>query len=269
MILAAGRGERLRPLTDRIPKALIEVGGVPMLERVAQRLIEAGAQRLIINLCHGAEAIEGFVTERGGFGVEVVFSRESPEPFETGGGVLHAAPHFISDAPFLLHNVDILTDLDLAALYETHLAGGRSQVAGDQDRASEDQSHPVRQPIATLAVARRETSRPLLVDEAGVYGRANRTEGWEVVSRLPGTGAGEVGFAGVHALSPRIFECLRERGAFSITDSYMRLIAEGERIGVFDVTNAYWQDVGTAERLERARARIGDSEPGSTSTGPR
>ncbi len=254
MILAAGRGERLRPLTDRIPKALIEVGGVTMLERVAQRLIETGAQRLIINLCHGADAIEGFVTERGGFGVEVVFSRESPEPFETGGGVLHAAPHFTSNAPFLLHNVDILTDLDLTALYESHLTG--------------DRSHSARPPIATLAVARRETSRPLLVDEAGVYGRANRTEGWEVVSRLPGAGAGEVGFAGVHALSPRIFECLRERGAFSITDSYMRLIAEGERIGAFDVTDAYWQDVGTPERLERARARFDDAEPGSTRTTP-
>jgi NDP-sugar pyrophosphorylase family protein len=239
MILAAGRGERLRPLTDRIPKALIEVGGVPMLERVARRLIEAGAQRLIINLCHGARAIETFVTERSGFGVEVVFSRESPEPFETGGGVLHAASHFHADAPFLLHNVDILTDLDLVAFYEAHLAGDA---------------------IATLAVARRDTTRPLLVDETGVYGRANRTEGWEIVARLPHGAFDEVGFAGVHALSPRILGSLRERGSFSIMDSYMRLIAEGERIGAFDVTDAFWQDIGTPERLERARAALGDSE---------
>lgn len=255
MILAAGRGERLRPLTDRIPKALIEVGGVPMLERVARRLVDAGAQRLIINLCHGADTIEQFVTEHGGFGVEVVFSRESPEPLETGGGVLHAASHFKAEAPFLLHNVDILTDLDLAALYEAHLVGKGPGGAG--------------QTIATLAVARRYTSRPLLVDETGVYGRANRTEGWEIVARLPRGEAAEVGFAGVHVLSPRILGRLRERGSFSIVDSYMRLIAEGERIGAFDVTDAYWQDVGTPERLERARARIGDTEPGSTRTAPR
>ena len=253
MILAAGRGERLRPLTDRIPKALIEVGGVPMLERVARRLVDAGAQRLIINLCHGADTIEQFVTEHAGFGVEVVFSRESPEPLETGGGVLHAASYFKAEAPFLLHNVDILTDLDLAALYEAHLAGDRPEVPGDR-------IHPSGQPIATLAVARRGTSRPLLVDEAGVYGRANRTEGWEIVARLPRGGAAEVGFAGVHVLSPRILGRLRERGAFSIVDSYMRLLAEGERIGVFDVTDAYWQDVGTPERLERARATAEDSE---------
>lgn len=239
MILAAGRGERLRPLTDRTPKALIEVGGVPMLERVARRLIEAGAQKLIINLCHGAQAIETFVTQRGGFGVEVVFSRESPEPLETGGGVLHAAPHFTTDAPFLLHNVDILTNLNLRALYDAHLAGNA---------------------IATLAVARRDTSRPLLVDEIGVYGRANRTEGWEIVARLPRGRFGEVGFTGIHVLSPRMLDRLRERGAFSITDSYMRLIAEGERIGTYDATGAFWQDVGTPARLERARAVLGGSE---------
>lgn len=248
MILAAGRGERLRPLTDRIPKALIEVGGVPMLERVARRLIGAGAQRLIINLCHGAEAIERFVTERAGFGVEVVFSRESPEPYETGGGVLHAASHLTRDAPFLLHNVDILTDLDLGVLYEAHLEGERSP--------------SVRAPLATLAVASRDTTRPLLVDETGVYGRANRTEGWEIIARLPTGTFAEAGFAGIHVLSPRILARLRERGRFSIMDSYMRLIAEGERIGVFDVTDAFWQDIGTPERLERARAALHGSEEG-------
>ena len=235
MILAAGRGERLRPLTDRIPKPLIEVGGVPMLERVARGLIGAGAHRLIINVCHGAETIERFVTEQGGFGVEVVFSRESPEPLETGGGLQLAAPHFEAEAPFFLHNGDILTDLDLTELYAAHTA---------------EAAEP---PIATLAVARRETSRPLLVDDEGVYGRANRTEGWELIARHAGSGASEVGFTGVHVLSPTILYRLTERGAFSIVESYMRLISEGERVRTFDVTEAAWMDDGTPERLERAR----------------
>jgi len=245
MILAAGRGERLRPLTDRIPKPLIEVGGVPMLERVARGLVEAGAHRLIINVCHGAETIERFVTEHGGFGVEVVFSRESPEPLETGGGLLLAAPHFEADAPFFLHNGDILTDLDLLALYEAHTAVGLVLAGGAGARTEP--------PIATLAVARRETSRPLLVDDDGVCGRANRTEGWELIARHAGSGAAEVGFTGVHVLSPAILDRLTESGAFSIVESYMRLITEGERVCTFDVTDAAWLDVGTPERLERAQ----------------
>jgi NDP-sugar pyrophosphorylase family protein len=248
MILAAGRGERLRPLTDRIPKPLIEVGGVPMLERVARGLVEAGAHRLIINVCHGAETIERFVTEHGGFGVEVVFSRESPEPLETGGGLRQAAPHFEAEAPFFLHNGDILTDLDLTALYEAHTAG--------VDAGAGPGSLP---PIATLAVARRETSRPLLVDDEGVCGRANRTEGWELIARHAGSGAAEVGFTGVHVLSPAIFDRLTQSGAFSIVESYMRLITEGERVRTFDVTNAGWLDVGTPERLEHAQ-RLFDEE---------
>jgi NDP-sugar pyrophosphorylase family protein len=189
--------------------------------------------------------------------VEVVFSRESPEPLETGGGLLLAAPHFEAEAPFFLHNGDILTDLDLTALYEAHTAGeGPGGDVADADSAAADAGPPP--PIATLAVARRETSRPLLVDDEGVYGRANRTEGWELIARHPGAGAAEVGFTGIHVLSPAIFDGLEQRGAFSIVESYMRLISAGERVGTFDVTDATWMDMGTPERLERAQRLFGE-----------
>src|SRR5262245_31371443 len=116
MILAAGLGTRLAPLTDATPKALVEVGGVPMLERVARRLVEAGAPRLVVNVCPFADRIEAFVRARHGFGVECAISRESPAPLETGGGLLAAAPLLQDDGPVVLHNVDVLTDLSIRDL---------------------------------------------------------------------------------------------------------------------------------------------------------
>lgn len=243
MILAAGEGRRLRPITDETPKALVEVGGVPLLERVARRLVAAGAHRIIVNAHHRAERIEAFLE---GFdpGVPVLLSREdevAEAPLETGGGLAHAAPLFEADAPFFLHNADIVTDLDLADVYRAHLEG-----------AARDGR------LGTLVVTRRRTTRPLLIDDTGVYGRANRAEGWELVARHPEPDATtrEVGFAGIHVLTPRIFGRFREKGAFSLTDSYMRLVAAGERLAVYDATGSTWHDVGTPERLEAARRAL-------------
>src|SRR5690606_7678227 len=115
---------RLGELTRDVPKALVEVGGVPALEHVARRLIAAGADRLIINVHHHADRIIEFVESRDGFGVSVEFSREDERPLETGGGLLHAAPLFRRDAPFLLHNVDVLTGADLGALYAAQVESG-------------------------------------------------------------------------------------------------------------------------------------------------
>ena len=238
MILAAGEGTRLRPLTDHLPKALVEVLGVPMLERVARRLVAAGADRLVVNVHHHAEQVEAFLERKSGFGVEVRVSRERGErPLETGGGLRAAAPHFRRDAPFFLHNVDVITDLDLGALYRAHL---------ETD------------PLATLATSRRPTSRPLLFDEQGLLGWEDRRPGREAGERVR-EGAGEVrelAFAGVHVLSPRILDLLGEEGRFSIVPAYLRLAAEGERIVPFDVSGALWLEVGTPERLEAARRAL-------------
>lgn len=238
MILAAGLGTRLRPLTEHTPKALVEVAGVPMLERVARRLVAAGAHRLIVNVHHLGEQVEAFVAERDGFGVEVAVSREEgPEPLETGGGLMAAESLFRTDAPFLLHNVDVVTDLDLAALYGAH----------DPTDA-----------LATLAVNDRETSRPLLFDDEGLYGKADRRPGRESreTVRDPVGETTEIGFAGVHVLSPRIFDLVGERGKFSIMEPYLRLAGEGHRIRPWDASDALWMEVGTPERLEEARRVI-------------
>ncbi len=242
LILAAGEGRRLRPLTDRLPKALVEVGGVPLVERVARRLVEAGADRLIINAHHRAHDLERFVADRAGFGVECVVLREdriSDRPLDTGGAVLHARDLLLGDAPFWIHNADIVSDVDLKAVYETHRA------AEALDRR-----------LATLVVSGRPTSRPLLVDEEGMCGRANRAEGWEVVARHPRGTVREVGFAGIHVVSPRLLGALTEHGAFSIVDAYVRLIGRGATVGIYDASGGVWHDVGTPERLEQARAAV-------------
>ncbi len=234
LILAAGLGTRLRPLTDHTPKALIPVGGVPMIERVARRLIEAGADRLIVNTAYLAEQVEAYVAERDGFGVEAVFSREDPGPLETGGALLAARGLFRGDRPFFVHNADILTDLPLAALLDAHRA------AGD--------------PLAVLAVAERETDRRLLFDQRGLLGRIDGGKGVDLRVRDPEGTVRSLPFAGVHVVSPRIFDLITERGAFSILEPYLRLAAAGERILPHAVDGSRWIDIGRPEQLEAARA---------------
>lgn len=233
MILAAGLGTRLRPLTDHTPKALLDVGGMPILERVARRLIAAGADRLIINTAHLAERIEAFVRARGGFGVEAVFSREDPGPLETGGALLAARAHFRGDAPFFLHNADILSGIPLGQMYATH------EAAGD--------------PLATLAVLDRPTTRRLLFDDAGLLGRMDEGKGLDLRVRAPVGEVQALPFAGIHVVSPRIFGLLTERGAFSILDPYLRLAGAGERILPYRVDGHGWIDIGRPEQLEQAR----------------
>lgn len=235
MILAAGLGTRLRPLTDQTPKALIPVAGVPMLERVARRLVGAGVDRLVVNVHHHADKVEAFILDRGSFGVEVRISREEGKwPLETGGGLKAAAGHLRGDAPFFLHNVDVVSDLDLQALYGAHV---RSDA------------------LAILAVSDRATSRPLLFDRAGLLGREDKRLGREAVERIrvPVGPVREVAFTGVHVLSPRLPSLLRERGRFSIVPAYLRLAREGHAIEAHDVSSACWMEMGTPERLEGAR----------------
>ena len=244
MIFAAGRGRRLRPLTDATPKALVDFGGVPLLERVAGNLVAAGAHRLIVNAHYLAGQVAAWA-EASSLGVPVFVSREdeeSPAPLDTSGGLFHARSLFEAREPFLLHNCDVVTEVDLAALYRAHLEG----------EARDGR-------LATLAIAERETSRPLLVDGRGAYGRANRSEGWEVIAREPSSAheAREVGFCGIHVISPRVFERYAEGGVFSIMDSYMDWIGDGEHVGAFDATGAAWYDIGTPERLDAARRAFG------------
>jgi N-acetyl-alpha-D-muramate 1-phosphate uridylyltransferase len=260
MILAAGLGTRLRPLTDTTPKALVQVGGVTMLERVARRLIAAGVDRLIVNVHHHADRIEAFVEANTGFGVDALISREADAPLETGGGLLHAAPLIRRDEPFFLHNVDVITDIPLNGLYAAHLdaAGTASSMERDAPARPARPRTPQDGPLATLAVHQRPTRRFLLFDDEGLCGWENITGNGQPGARLdarPATGAvRRYAFAGVHVIEPRLLDLLTERGAFSIVTAYMRLAGEGWVIRPCDVTGHTWLEIGNLDRLERARA---------------
>jgi NDP-sugar pyrophosphorylase family protein len=232
MLLAAGLGTRLRPLTDHTPKALVQLGGTPILEHVVRRLLRAGADRLIFNVHHFGDQIRDYVQEREGFGVETAISFEESQPLETGGGLLHAAPLFRKQAPFFLHNADILSDLPLEEMYAQQL------------RAA---------PLVTLAVMQRDTKRYLLFDEVGLMGRADEGKGIRLEARPAVGEVRPLAFGGVHVISPEIFGRITETGAFSILDSYLRLAGEGAIILPFRIDGHYWSDIGKPEQLEEAR----------------
>jgi NDP-sugar pyrophosphorylase family protein len=235
LIFAAGLGTRLGDIGREVPKALLEVGGITMLERVARAVVAAGAQRVVINVHHHAARIAAFVAAHD-LGAEVVISHEVEEPLETGGGLWHARGLLRRAGPILLHNVDIITDLDLRALVAAHEHGGA---------------------LATLAVDQRETARHLLFDVNGLFGRTDARKGLRIEARAPQGEVGAHAFAGIHVIAPRLLDRITERGVFSILDVYLRLAAEGERIVPFPIGNALWLEIGNPERLAEARRILG------------
>ena len=232
MILAAGVGSRLRPLTDSVPKALVEVGGIPLLENVIGRLRAAGVTEIIINTHHHAEHISGFLKSRNNFGIRIETSHE-PELLDTGGGLKQAAWFFDDGKPFFLHNADVLTTIDLPALVREHEAGGN---------------------LATLAVSERKSSRHLLFDANGLLCGHETPEGINWSGGTARADAVTCAFNVVHVISPALLPRITESGAFSIITPYLRIAGEGGRIGKADVSAYDWFDIGTPESLARARA---------------
>jgi len=228
MILAAGLGMRLRPLTDARPKALVEVAGRTMLEITLERLRKFGVNEVIINTHHLAEKVREYLESRKNFGMRIKISREEIL-LDTGGGLKKAAHFFLaedSDEPFILHNVDVISTIDLAQMVRFHVERGA---------------------LATLAVQARPTSRPLLFDQdARFHGRASQ----DALMNEPGMLA--LAFSGIHVISPRIFEKITEGGVFSIIDSYVRLAGEGESIVAFRADEYYWRDLGRPENVTQA-----------------
>ncbi|MDA1194868.1 MAG: sugar phosphate nucleotidyltransferase [Planctomycetota bacterium] len=236
MILAAGLGTRLRPLTDRIPKALVPVAGIPVLERNARRLVAAGADRLVINVHPFAEAIRAHVAALGAYGVDVRICHEVEAPLETGGGLLAARPAFRAREPFFVHNADIYTDLDLVALYAAH---ARSEA------------------LATLATMERPSTRGLLFDDHGLLGHANDERGTSVQVRTPQGPVQRLAFACVHVIEPAFFDQITEQGRFGIFEPYLRLAAVGARILPHRVDGCTWVDIGRPDQLAHADALAG------------
>jgi mannose-1-phosphate guanylyltransferase len=235
MILAAGLGTRLRPLTDQRPKALVEVAGRPLLEITLARLRAFGVRDVIINVHHFPDMICEYLQTHDNFGMRIAVSREEVL-LDTGGGLKKAAHFFLEDAngleePFILHNVDVISTIDLRRMAQFH---------------SENQA------LATLAVKDRETDRYLLFNEQlQLCGRrSGRSEINEWVR--PSQQVQALAFSGIHVISPRMLAMMTEEGAFSIITSYLRLAAEGKRILAFRANKYYWRDLGRAADVRQA-----------------
>jgi NDP-sugar pyrophosphorylase family protein len=235
MVLAAGLGTRLRPLTDDRPKALVEVAGRTLLEITLSRLRSVGVGDVIINVHHFADMIVEYLKAHDNFGMRIAVSREDVL-LDTGGGLKKAGYFFLDDSgrpeePFLLHNVDAISTIDLRRMVQFH---------------SEHQA------LATLAVQDRKTSRYLLFDEQlQLCGRRSGLDGkTEMVRSSPQTQA--LGFAGIHVISPRLIPMLVEEGTFSFINSYLRLAGEQEKILAFRADEYYWRDLGRLEDLKQA-----------------
>jgi NDP-sugar pyrophosphorylase family protein len=235
MVLAAGLGTRLRPLTDDRPKALVNVSNRTLLEITLTRLKGFGVRDVIVNVHHFADMIVAYLQSNNNFGMHIEISREDLL-LDTGGGLKKAGWFFNRDSePFLLHNVDVISTIDFQEMLRFH----------NHHRA-----------LATLAVKDRPTSRYLLFDEhQELCGRRLvREQKLEVVR--PSQTRAELAFAGVHTISPRLISLLPGAGAFSIIDSYLDLAASGEKILGFRADSYEWRDLGTVESLKKATAEL-------------
>jgi NDP-sugar pyrophosphorylase family protein len=235
MILAAGLGTRLRPLTNDRPKALVEINGRTLLEITLTRLNSFGFREVILNVHHLADMVVEYLKSNNNFGMRIEISREKVL-LDTGGGLKKAASFFLRDPasvdePFVLHNVDVISTIDLHRMAQAHVE---------------------KQALATLAVQERESSRYLLFDEKlNLCGRQKgRGENREIVRRsaelLP------LAFSGIHIISPRLLSMIQQDGMFSIIDVYLQLAAAGQKILGYRADGDYWLDLGKLERVQQA-----------------
>lgn len=230
MILAAGLGTRLKPFTENHPKALAIVNGKTLLQRNIEYLLSFGINQIIINVHHFAGQIIDAIQKHNGYGAHITISDESDKVLETGGGLMKASGFLKDSDPFLLMNVDILTDLNIHLMVEKHRDTGA---------------------LATLAVTRRTTSRYFLFDENDrLCGWRNVNTGEQRIS-LDAANFFPKAFSGIHIIRPEIFSVIKRTGKFSMVDVYLDL-ANRKVISSFDHTGNKFADVGTVESLARA-----------------
>ena len=233
MILAAGLGTRLRPLTDDRPKALVELAGRTLLDITLSRLRSFGVREVIINVHHRAEMIVEYLKKNDNFGMGIEVSREEIL-LDTGGGLKKAAYFFLRDPaeqPFIVHNVDVISTIDLGRMVQFHTES---------------------QALATLAVQDREASRYLLFDqEHRLCGRrAARDSKPELVGSPEKVQ--ELAFSGIHVISPPFLTMMIEEGVFSVIDCYLRLASQAEKIVGFRADEYYWRDLGKPANVKQA-----------------
>lgn len=225
MIFAAGLGTRLKPLTDTMPKALVPVGGRPLLWHVVMKLKDSGFERIVVNVHHFAQQIIDYLAVNQDFGLDIRISDESEKLLETGGGIKKALPLFDPHSPILIHNVDILSNVDLSQL--------------DVD-------------VPTLVVSERKTKRYLQFDES------MRLIGWKNIEtgEVKGREGRSLAFSGIHVFHPSLFPLLNDwPERFPVMDFYLKVCAHHLVRGI-EVKNLQLLDVGKLDTLEQAKSFI-------------
>ena len=225
MIFAAGLGTRLKPLTDTMPKALVPVGGRPLLWHVIMKLKDSGFERIVVNVHHFAQQIIDYLAANQNFGLDIRISDESEKLLETGGGIKKALPLFDPHSPILIHNVDILSNVDLSQL--------------DVD-------------VPTLVVSERKTKRYLQFDES------MQLIGWKNIEtgEVKGREGRSLAFSGIHVFHPSLFPLLNDwPERFPIMDFYLKVCAHHLVRGI-EVKNLHLLDVGKLDTLEQAKSFI-------------
>lgn len=229
MIFAAGLGTRLRPLTLDRPKAMVEVNGMPLLEIVIRRLMYFGVKEIVVNIHHFGELILDFLAGKKNFGIDIAISDERNLLLDTGGGLKKAAP-LLGDAPFLVHNVDVISNLDLKSFFAFHSKSNA---------------------LATLALRKRESSRYLLFDHTGLLsGWRNAKTGERKICRKA-TQFEDFAFSGIHVIDPRIFNFMPDESVFSIIDVYLEA-GKTEIIQGYPHSESIWLDVGKLPAVKAA-----------------
>lgn len=231
LILAAGTGTRLKPLTDNLPKALLKIADYTLLEIVIRRIAGAGIKSLVINVHHFPGQIIDFLRFNNNFGLDITISDESGELLDTGGAIKKASSFFQGEETVLVHNIDILTNLNFYALASFHEEKGA---------------------LVTLAVKDRPTSRNLIVDGSG------RLCGWEfpdkklsILTRDNRKGLKTTAFSGIYVLSTKLFEKFPEESVFGFIPWILDL-ASTEKIQTWDQSPAFWYEAGRPDSITLA-----------------
>jgi len=232
MILAAGLGTRLRPITDKIPKALVKIHDLPILEIIIQRLVYYGFKEIVINLHYLPEKIISFIEGKNFRGARIYFSHEKEKILDTGGAIKQARKYLDDGRPFLVHNVDVISDIDLLKMYRYH----QSLKA-----------------LATLAVKDKKSRRSLLFDNNWLLSGWDNMDTRErkIIRSGNSNGLMGIGFCGIHVISTEIFDLMQEEEVFSIINTYIHL-ASRHRIVGYSVEDNLWMDIGSHQQLELA-----------------
>lgn len=230
MIFAAGKGMRLKPLTDHTPKALVKINNVPMLEINIKKLIAIGVREMIINVHHLADQIIDFLNSNDNFGIRIEISDETNELLDTGGGLKKASWFFDDNEPFFLHNADVISNINLLDMLKYHIKNNA---------------------LATLAVRERKSSRYFIFnDNLNLCGWENTKTNERIITNFCNK-TKNLAFSGIHIINPTIFNYLNDEKIFSIVQSYID-VSKDECIKAYRHDNSFWFDIGESNKLRSA-----------------